>query len=147
MQIIYLDYNCFQRPFDDPLNTRIQTEALACVEIIRRTDEAEVELVWSFVHEDESQLCPFPERRGDMLLLARICRRRQGPAESIRQRAKRFVSELRLSDKDALHLAAAIESGANFLLTCDDRFLHRANRAGLGIAIMNPVEYIRNVQP
>ncbi len=30
MDLIYIDYNCFQRGFDDPLQTRIQMEALAC---------------------------------------------------------------------------------------------------------------------
>ena len=31
--LIYLDYNCFQRSFDDPHQVRIQMEALACQEI------------------------------------------------------------------------------------------------------------------
>lgn len=30
MEIVYLDYNGFQRGFDDPSQTRIQMEALAC---------------------------------------------------------------------------------------------------------------------
>lgn len=91
VQVVYLDYNCFQRPFDNPLDTRIQIEALACLEVIRWADESKIELVWSFMHEDESLLCPYPDRRTEMLLLAGVCRRRQGPAESIRERAKALV--------------------------------------------------------
>jgi hypothetical protein len=34
----------------------------------------------------------------------------------------------------------------DFLLTCDDTFLHRASRASLGIALMNPVDYIRTTE-
>jgi hypothetical protein len=75
LQTVYLDYNCFQRPFDNPLDTRIQIEALACLEIIRRADEGQVELVWSFMHADESWLCPFPERRAEMLRLSGVCRK------------------------------------------------------------------------
>lgn len=146
MQLIYLDYNCFQRPFDNPLDTRIQIEALACMEIIRQADEGEIDLVWSFMHEDESRLCPFPERRAEMLCLAAVCRKRQGPTEPIREKAKTFVTEQRLSAKDALHLAAAIESGAGSLLTCDDVFLRRASRTSPGIALMNPVDYIRSTK-
>jgi hypothetical protein len=52
-----------------------------------------------------------------------------------------------LSANDALHLAAAMEAGAEFMLSCDDVFLHRARRIGLGIALMNPVDYIRRVNP
>jgi predicted nucleic acid-binding protein len=147
MQTVYLDYNCFQRPFDNPMDIRIQIEALACLEIIRRADQAEVELVWSFMHEDESRLCPFPDRRAEMFLLSRVCRKRQVPTEPIRERARKLVGEQRLSAKDALHLAAAIESDADFLLTCDDTFLNRAKRAHLEIALMNPVDYIRSAKP
>ncbi len=146
MQLVYLDYNCFQRPFDNPLDTRIRIEALACLEIIRRADEGEIELVWSFMHEDESRLCPFPDRQIEMFRLAGLCRKHQGPTEAIRDRAEGLVKEQRLSAKDALHLAAAIESGVDFLLTCDDTFLHRASRASLGIALMNPVDYIRTTE-
>ena len=33
MDLVYLDYDCFQRGFDDPRQVRIQMEALACQEI------------------------------------------------------------------------------------------------------------------
>jgi hypothetical protein len=147
VQTVYLDYNCFQRPFDNPLDTRIQIEALSCLEIIRRADEGRVVLVWSFMHDDESRLCPYPERRAEMLRLSGVCRKRQGPAEPIRERARNFAKEQHLSANDALHLAAAIEAGAESMLSCDDVFLHRARRIGLGIALMNPVDYIRGVNP
>lgn len=143
MQIVYLDYNCFQRPFDNPLDTRIQIEALVCVEILRRTEAGEIELVWSFMHDDEARVCPFPERKAETIRLAELCKIRQGPTDTIRRDAAAFVTEQRLSPKDALHLAAAIAAGANCLLTCDDTFLLRARRANLGIALLNPVDYIR----
>ncbi len=52
MNLIYLDYNCFQRGFDDHRQIRIQMEALACQEIFNRTEREELQLVWSFMHED-----------------------------------------------------------------------------------------------
>lgn len=61
--LVYLDYNCFQRGFDDPAQVRIQMEALACQEISARTARSEITLAWSFMHEDETILCPFPVRR------------------------------------------------------------------------------------
>ena len=53
MDLIYLDYNCFQRRFDDPNQIRIQMEALACQEIFNRAEAQIVQLIWSFMHEDE----------------------------------------------------------------------------------------------
>ena len=144
MQTVYLDYNCFQRPFDNPLDIRIQIEALACMEIIHRAEEGQIDLVWSFMHDDESRQCPFPERRAEMQQLSTLCRKRQRPTEQIRNVALRFGDEQNLSAKDALHLAAAVEAGAGVMVSCDDVFLHRAKRIGLEIALMNPVDYIRN---
>ena len=63
MDLIYLDYNCFQRRFDDPNQIRIQIEALACQEIFNRAEAKVVQLIWSSMHEDETLLCPFPERQ------------------------------------------------------------------------------------
>ena len=37
--LVYLDYNCFQRGFDDPAQVRIQMEALACQEVLRTGGE------------------------------------------------------------------------------------------------------------
>ena len=79
MDLIYLDYNCFQRGFDDPRQIRIQMEALACQEIFVRAEADEVRLVWSFMHEDETILCPFPEREYEVLRLATLCKVRGRP--------------------------------------------------------------------
>ena len=62
MSLIYLDYNCFQRGFDDRRQIKIQLEAFACAEIFTRAETRKIDLVWSFMHEDENTLCPFIER-------------------------------------------------------------------------------------
>ena len=143
MDLIYLDYNCFQRGFDDPQQIRIRMEALACQEIFVRAEEGEVRLVWSFMHEDETLLCPFPERKYEIFRLATLCKVRVGPGEEIYKLAKSFEKEEGLSAKDAVHLACASHAGANFFLTCDDILIRRAERLKLEMKILNPVDYIR----
>jgi hypothetical protein len=143
VELIYLDYNCFQRGFDDPRQIRIQMEALACQEIFVRADGDEVRLVWSFMHEDETLLCPFPERKYEVMRLATLCQVRLGPEEAITRRAKAFEKKGGLSAKDAIHLACASDCEADFFLTCDDRLLKQAKRLKLEIVIMNPIDYIR----
>jgi len=140
VDLLYLDYNCFQRPFDKPLDARIQLEALACLEVFRRADEGMVNLVWSFIHQDEATLCPFPERKVATLRLAEICAVRRGPTKAIRDNAEAWGSSQKLSPKDALHVASALEATATHFLTCDDRLLRRAARLNLKIALMNPVD-------
>lgn len=45
--LIYLDYNCFQRGFDDLTQTRIKIEAIACQEIFTQAERDKVTLIWS----------------------------------------------------------------------------------------------------
>jgi len=143
MDLIYLDYNCFQRGFDDPRQIRIQMEALACQEIFVRAEEGKVRLVWSFMHEDETVLCPFPERKYEVFRLAALCEVRVGPQEQIHELAQSFQKKGRLSTKDAIHLACASYIGADVFLTCDDRLIRQAKRLKLETVVMNPVDYIR----
>ena len=45
MDLIYLDYNCFQRGFDDLTQTRIKMEAIACQEIFTQAERNKVTLI------------------------------------------------------------------------------------------------------
>lgn len=146
MDLIYLDYNCFQRGFDNPQQVKIQMEALACKEIFSNTERKTVRLVWSFMHEDENILCPFLERKLEVLRLSALCEIRVGPKNDIYNLAKDFQQRARLSSKDAIHLVCAYYSKCNFFLTCDDELIKRSTRLNLEIRVINPVEYIREVE-
>ncbi|MEW5717976.1 MAG: PIN domain-containing protein [Chloroflexota bacterium] len=143
ISMIYLDYNCFQRGFDDPRQVRIQMEALACQEIFLKAERGQVRLIWSFMHEDETLLCPFPERKYEVLRLATLCQMRVGPEENIREIAQSFQKQGNLSAKDALHLACASYARAEIFLTCDDNLIKQIKRLNLTMNVMNPVDYIR----
>jgi predicted nucleic acid-binding protein len=95
------------------------------------------------MHEDETILCPFPERKYEAFRLATLCRVRVGPAEEIYILAQAFQAKGGLSAKDAVHLACASFIKAVFFLTCDDPLRKRAQRLNLEIVVMNPVDYIR----
>lgn len=146
MDLVYLDYNCFQRSFDDPYQVRVQMEALACQGIFALAEQDAIQLIWSFMHEDETILCPFPARKHEALRLATLCKVRLGPEEEIYTLANTFQKAGNLSAKDAVHLACAVHSKANFFLTCDDRLLKSARKLALVPKILNPVDYIRKVE-
>ena len=142
MKLLYLDYNCFQRGFDDPTQTRIQMEALACNEIFMRALQSKVTLVWSFMHEDENSLSPFPRYRSEVLNLAALCEVSIAPSDSIRNQAMKFESSNQIDAKDAIHLACALSAKVQVFLTCDDRLIRRARKIKLPFAVMNPVAYV-----
>jgi len=140
---VYLDYNCFQRSFDDPSQIRIQIEALACQEIFSMAESGVITIIWSFIHEDENYLCPIEDRKVEALRLSKLCKILVSPKEQILKDAHRFQNEVKLGANDALHLASAVSINADILLTCDDKFCKKANRLSLNMEIMNPVDYIR----
>ncbi len=143
MEVVYLDYNCFQRSFDDPTQIRIQLEALACQEIFIRSEADQIELVWSFMHEDETLLCPIPERKYEAIRLADLCKVRVEPIEQIRTLAHSLQKRSKISAKDAIHVACACFIKADYFLTCDDKLVRQAKRLKIQPLPMNPVEYIR----
>jgi predicted nucleic acid-binding protein len=143
MDLIYLDYNCFQRRFDDPSQIKIQLEALACEEIFLRAEIEEIQLAWSFMHEDETLLCPFPNRLNVAFILSTLCKMRIGPVEQIYESALEFQRRSKMTSKDAIHLACAHFIKADYFLSCDNRLVSQAKKLGLEMTILNPVEYIR----
>ena len=144
MTLIYLDYNCFQRGFDDPRQIRIQMESAACQEIFIQAQTEKITLAWSFIHEDETNLCPFLDRKYSVLGMVSLCKIKVPPKTEIAEQAILFQQLVNLSSKDALHLACAVSIQADFFLTCDDSLKKQAQKLELEIAIMNPIDYIRN---
>lgn len=141
--LIYLDYNCFQRGFDDLTQTRIKMEAIACQDIFTQAERDKVTLIWSFMHQDETLLCPFPQRKYAVLNMATLCQVKVPPKIEIVELAKSFQQQTKLSSKDAIHVAVAEHSKANFFITCDDNLIKQAVKLNLQIAIINPIDYIR----
>jgi hypothetical protein len=97
MDKVYLDYNCFQRWFDDPYQVRIQLEALACQEIFSRAEQGKLLLIWSFMHQDETIVCPFPDRAYEAIRLSKLCTINIGPEDSIYGIAKDFLQKVAIS--------------------------------------------------
>jgi predicted nucleic acid-binding protein len=140
--LLYLDYNCFQRGFDDTRQVRIRMETEACDSLFAEAESGKVELVWSFMHQDENNQCPFPERQDEIVRLAAICRVRVEPAEAIRELAKEIQRKAGLSPKDAIHVAVAIHVKAEVFVTCDDEIVAKASRLPVALRVVNPVQYV-----
>ena len=103
--------------------------------------DGKYQLVWSYILEYENSMNPYEDRRVSTLkwrsLAATICEQNDG----IVARAKAFETN-GFRSKDALHISCAIESGADCLLTTDDKML---NKSVDGIELMNPIDFVRKV--
>ena len=58
---------------------------------------------------------------------------------NVRKRADEF-SKKNFGIADAIHLAFA-EQSANYLITCDDKFIKRSKRSKINIEVLNPIEF------
>ena len=143
--LVYLAYNCFQRGSDDPAQVRIQMEALACQEVFARAARSEITLAWSFMHEDETILCPFPARRQEAFRLATLCQVRV--ARPQRSGVGSVVSgAVRVIGQGCAPPGMCGSVGAVCFVTCDDGLIRQAKRLRLALAILNPVDDVRQVE-
>jgi hypothetical protein len=63
---LYLDLNCFNRPFNDQTQERIARETGAVFQILQRIIDGADEMVWSAVLEFENSQHPLADRRAEI---------------------------------------------------------------------------------
>lgn len=139
--LIYLDANCFNRPFDDQAQDRIHQETEAVFAILQRIDAGLDELGWSTALSLELSAHPEAEIREQLMEWAGLARITVTATASVRERVKELtVSGLKALD--ASHVAFAESARCDVLLTCDDRFLRRSRHLQLSVRVLNPIEYL-----
>jgi predicted nucleic acid-binding protein len=137
---LYIDLNCFNRPFDDQTQERIRRETEAVYAILQRIMQGEDMLLWSWVMTYENDQHPKLERRDEISLWEHRAVRSVGVDTSLQERARLFTQH-GIPTLDAAHLASAEAGEADVMLTCDDALLRRAQRFTLALRVMNPVAY------
>jgi hypothetical protein len=146
--LIYLDMCSIQRPLDDQTQLRIRVEAQAVLGIIALCEAGSIQLLSSDALQHETVQNPYADRQAHALgVLSKAVRMvRLSPAVESRAQALAAGS---LKPLDALHVALAVEAGADYFCTCDDRLLRRgrALHSGGPPKLVNPLELIAEVGP
>jgi predicted nucleic acid-binding protein len=139
---IYLDVCCLNRPFDDQNQPRIYLETEAILEILRRCQTGEWELVSSTALELEIAKTPDQNRREEVQLALAFARHKILVTEEIARRAI-ALTNFKIKNFDALHIACA-EGNADIFLTTDNRLLSRAlnYKNNLNIIVANPTTWL-----
>jgi len=144
---LYLDMNIYNRPFDDQSQMRIRLETTAITMIFALIEQGVFSAHWSFVLDYENSRNPFPERRAFICRLAQICATTVEPAKQIRALAQGYAQNQQVRGRDALHLACAVWSNCDTLVTCDDRLIGQAQRlrqaGALTLPVVNPIDLLR----
>lgn len=142
---IYLDMCCYNRPYDDQSQLKVNLEAQAKLQIQHWIKEGKYDLIGSYTLDYEVSRNPF-----DM--------RREAIQAFIRHHIKGYVGVARdmivapialeimntgVKEKDAYHIASAIYAGCEYFISTDIRLLkYQTNR----IRLVNPIAFIAEME-
>ena len=139
MDKIYLDNCCYNRPYDDQSQLKIQLETQAKLKIQHDIKQGDYKLVWSYVMEYENSNNPFEEKKRAIAPWKDIADENIVESESILQYAE-GLADKGIKTYDALHVACAVEAGCDYFLTTDDRILkYKSDK----VTILNPIQFIQ----
>ena len=139
---VYFDICAIQRPLDDLAQLRVRLEAEAIVNLIALCESGPLELVVSAAHEIETRQNLYPDRRDHARSVLALAKHRVPTEAEVAERAATYA-EGGLKRLDALHLAAAVTTGAAFFCTTDDRLLRRGREMDTnGTTVVSPLELV-----
>ena len=143
---IYLDTCSVQRPLDSRTQVRIVLETEAVLGILSLCEAGEIDLVSSETLLFETRRNPNMTRRQYALEVLSKAATFVVLSEKTESRA-RVLTAAGVKPLDALHLASAEEAKADYLCTCDDRFLRRARAVeNVRVRVVSPIELIEEIE-
>ena len=135
---VYLDNCCFNRPYDDQTQLRIELETKSKLNIQQQIVEKKLLLVSSVILEFENNDNPYFIRKIAVMNFLKNAREYVDESEEMFNLA-REINQKGIKIKDASHLACAIIAKCDYFLTTDDRLLkYKDDR----IRIINPIDFI-----
>ncbi len=136
---IYLDNCCFNRPFDDQTQLKINLEAQAKLAVQQSILNGEYDLVWSYMLEYENIQNPFEVRRNSIISWKNIAKDNVVASEDVILYAEN-LQKIGLKPKDAIHIACAKISKCEYFLTTDKGILKKKDMCEINI--INPIDFV-----
>ena len=138
---IYLDNCCFNRPYDDQTQLKIELETKAKLFIQNLAFYGKVDLVWSYMLDFENDKNPFPQKRRAIAQWRKLAATDVEETPQILEIAEEAVGQ-GLALADALHVACAINAGCDCFITVDRRLL-KYKTSGQ-ITLCNPMTFLES---
>ena len=137
----YLDNCCFNRPYDDQGQLKIELETKAKLFIQDLVLDGRIKLVWSYMLDYENSKNLFPEKRNAIQRWKSLATLDTDETPDILKTAA--LHEKFLSSADSLHLACAIHMRCDYFMTVDKGILRHASALNDSIQICDPVTFLR----
>jgi len=141
---VYLDNCCYNRPFDDQSQVRIALESQAKLYVQRLISEGRLDLVVSYISRFENAANPYITRKSAIDAFFRKAEFYvdYSYVESVEKNA-RDIMRSGVKEKDALHIACAIEGTCRYFITTDRRVLKYFSPQ---IKICDPIDFLRELE-
>lgn len=142
---LYLDNCCYNRPFDDLKQEKINLEAEAISSIINMYEKNKVVIYKSKVIDYEiSKISNGAKRRQvedlyDSLELIDI------PYKYDMDIRVEELEKFNIHYMDAYHIAFAENKNIDYFITVDKQLINSSKKANLKIKVMNPVDFVMEV--
>lgn len=142
---IYLDTCSLQRPFDNKTQIRILLEAESVLGILSYVETKKVELLDSDALRYEIENIPNTFRRFNAISILDSATSYISVNIKIKKLAE-MLSTSGLMPLDALHLASAEYSGADYFCTCDDKLISKVKKLKVNVKVVTPIELIGEIE-
>lgn len=135
---IYLDNCCFNRPYDDQNQLKIELETKAKLFIQALIVNGKVDLVISYILELENDDNPFEIRKLAIQDFFKYAKDDISESSHLLKIAEE-IKETGVKTKDALHISSAIAANCDYFISTDSRLLKLNDTR---IKIINPVDFV-----
>lgn len=139
---VYLDNCCYNRPYDDQNQFRVNIETQAILYILNMIRDGDVELVTSYILDYENSKNSVIEKRVQIADFYKcygsyfVPEERKGEIDPLKLK----IMSTGVKEKDSSHIACAIYAKCDFFISTDDRLLkYKDDR----IKLVSPCEFIR----
>ena len=136
---VYLDNCCFNRPYDEQIQTKIILETEAKLKIQEKIRARELTLIWSYILEKENDDNPDDKAKDTIAEWRNFADTKFIASEIIIIKAQEF-EKYGIHPNDSLHIACAIQGGAEIFSTTDKNIMNKSDKI-TQIRIMNPMLY------
>lgn len=143
---LYLDTNVWGRPFDEQTQDRIQKETNAFFKILEGVQYLQIyKIIGSLILDDEIEQIEGSMKKEAVKTLVDLFIIQKIDTFSISLQSE--LKEIGLKEKDALHIAFAIDN-VDYFITCDDEILSKSQEIErrFEIKVLNPVKFVREVK-
>jgi len=143
---IYLDNCCYNRPFDNQTQMKIHLEGEAILAIIDKCKENNDEIIGSVALEFEIEKITNIEKKEKVkYFYEQTITTKIDYTADVLKRVQELSEQINLRTLDKFHLSFAENSGADVLLTTDNKFEKATLKLNLKVKVINPLKYLLEI--